>query len=319
MADREEKYEPLDPRFDPTITSTLPHEDLVRQICDWVAGHLAHATEPYKDSQFEIEAKLGAIVDQDTNHRVTLPVSSESILNKNLLGPVRFASTMDQVSILLGFKWCILTFKQNQHKHLNEYLNGVLQQSLVEAHTKPNREVIYYKRERQLDEFYELSLEGRKALPQSLTHWLKMSKYPPKVRKTTDMGPEGLTKQIIKIRIADLEVYNPSTAFDYRISLSLEAEITPEPQHLFAAQANDHDRQKDRISYRHMYNQIDLTQISYPGSPRKEHELEVEIAPKRLKHEFALLRNRQPSNYEELILSFINNVRILCRAGTIGN
>lgn len=184
----------------------------------------------------------------------------------------------------------------------------------MELHTKPNREAVHYKRERESDEFYELTAEGRKALPPALAPWLNSSRYPPKVRKTFLIETQEMKEQIIKSRIADLEVYNPSTPFDYRISLSLEAPWHGDSSHLVAAPNNDRDRQKDRLSYRHMYNQIDLTQISYPQSAKKEHELEVEIAHDRLRHEFQLLRNREDSNFEDLITSFINNVRILCRA-----
>lgn len=96
-----EVYQPFDPRFDPTITNTIPHEDIIRQICDFVGTTLATQTEPVPGSFFEVEAKLGAIVDPDTNQRISLPVSSETIVNKKILSHIRFASTMDQVRTLL--------------------------------------------------------------------------------------------------------------------------------------------------------------------------------------------------------------------------
>ena len=208
---------------------------------------------------------------------------------------------------------------QRHHKHFNKYLNEVAQQSHRDLQsTNPDREVLRYKHLRESDEFYELNIEGKKALPQALTHWISYSKHALKVRKTYNMADGGkLQDQIIKIRIADLEVYNPNTPFDYRISLSLEIDWDGEDSHLIKRGENDQDRQKDRISYRHMYDQMDLTQVSYSGSSKKEHELEVEIYDGQIEHELDLLRNRQESNYEDLIRTFINDVRLLCRAGVI--
>jgi hypothetical protein len=203
--------------------------------------------------------------------------------------------------------------EQNQHKMLNEFLNKLVQQSLVETQTKSNRKEVAYKRERESDEFYDLTAEGRRSLPQSLTHWIGNSKFPPKVRKTFYTESQEMKEAIIKTRIADLEVFNPQCPFDYRVSLSLEAPWHGEPSHLVVDPSNDRDRQKDRISYRHMYNQIDLTQISYPSSNQKEHELEVEISHDRLRIELGRLREREQSHFEDLITSFINNVRILSR------
>ena len=194
-------------------------------------------------------------------------------------------------------------------------MNEVYQQSLDDLRTtNPDREVLRHKHLKESDEFYELTQEGRNALPQALSHWLKASRHAPKVRKTFSQGSNVLDKQIIKLRIADLEVYNPSSMFDYRVSLSLEVPWDGEPHHLAPPRETDRDRMKDRISYRHMSNQVDLTQITYHGSAKKEHELEVEISPGSIEQEFALLRARKENNYEDLVGTFINNVRVLCRA-----
>ncbi len=203
---------------------------------------------------------------------------------------------------------------QRTHQRLNQYLNKVYQDSLNELRTtNPDREVLRHKHLKESDEFYELNFEGRKALPQSLAHWMGLSRHPPKVRKTIDDHTGALFKQIIKLRIGDLEVYNPVSLFDYRISLSLEVPWHGEPQHLIQPNGEGRDRKKDRISYRHMSNQVDLTQITYYDSARKEHELEVEISPGAIEKQFALLRAQRENNYEELIGTFINNVRLLCR------
>ena len=173
--------------------------------------------------------------------------------------------------------------------------------------------MLRHKHLKESDEFYELNFEGRKALPQSLAHWVANSRHPPKVRKTIDDNTGALSKQIIKLRIGDLEIYNPNCLFDYRVSLSLEVPWKGEAHHLIQPIGENRDRKKDRISYRHMSNQVDLTQISYYDSAKKEHELEVEISPDEIEKQFALLRERRENQYEELIGTFINNVRLLCR------
>ena len=71
------------------------------------------------------------------------------------------------------------------------------------------------------------------------------------------------------------------------------------------------------MSYRHQAYQIDLTQVSYPGVGRKEHELEVEISTEQIRLEIAKLRNREPSGYEDLVRGFLDNVRILARKAKV--
>lgn len=46
---------------------------------------------------------------------------------------------------------------------------------------------------------------------------------------------------------------------------------------------------------------------------RKDHELEVEVAPDTLRQEIALAKAREPSRYEELVKGFVDNVRLLAR------
>ena len=96
----DEPYKPLPPGKEPSITNVIPYEDLVRQICDWISYQIAGKTPPTDDAEFEIEAKLGSIVDRDTRERVRLPVSSEAIVDTTQLGQIQFASTMDEVSLI---------------------------------------------------------------------------------------------------------------------------------------------------------------------------------------------------------------------------
>jgi hypothetical protein len=138
------------------------------------------------------------------------------------------------------------------------------------------------------------------------------------VRRTIDEKENRVKAQIIKSRIADLEIYNPGSDFDYRISISIESPWQGESQWLTEMTEGGRDRKKDRMSYRHLAYQIDLTQVSYPHMPDKlEHELEVEISTEQIRIQLENLLAGKPSRYEELVRGFIDNVRILCRQGTV--
>src|SRR5882757_7218097 len=99
-----------------------------------------------------------------------------------------------------------------------------------EAQTS-DREVIGYDHPQEYDEFYELTEEGKRNLPPSIVTWLN-PRHKPRVRRTIDEKTGHLKAQIIKTRIADLEVYNPNTDFDYRISISIESPWEGDPNWL---------------------------------------------------------------------------------------
>lgn len=175
---------------------------------------------------------------------------------------------------------------------------------------------IYYSHPKESDEFWELTDEGRRALPQSLTNYLN-PKHKLRVRKTFILGEgpdQGTQKQpIIKTRIADLEIYNPESPFDFRISISLEYNWNGPPEHLAQLIEGGNDRQKDRMSYKHLGYQIDLTQVRFPGTNDPEHELEIEVSTPMLQAEMQKVKDHQPNQYEELIKGLLDNLRLLNR------
>ena len=170
-----------------------------------------------------------------------------------------------------------------------------------------------------------------------------------KVRVTRDaeslqIKPNGV---ITKSRIADLNVYCPNRAFDYRISINTE---TPAPE-----PTSDHSsvREKNRLSYTHQNFNVDLTQVTQPErvSPSQNwsphspllcpatdlrlslsqphepiHELEVEFKDvDALMQAAQQAREQQPSNgagsanaqdwtpFDDQVLIFLNNIRLLIR------
>lgn len=194
---------------------------------------------------------------------------------------------------------------------MNTFLNGLVQETMRD----PNRAEIYYLHPHEYDEFYELTEEGRQNLPQSITHWIN-PRHKPRVRRTIDETNGTVKAQIIKSRIADMEIYNPRCDFDYRISISIESPWEGEPHWLTEMTDGGRDRKKDRMSYRHLCYQIDLTQVSFPNRTEKEHELEVEISVFEIRKQLDLLQAGKPNRYEEIVRGFLDNVRILCRKGS---
>lgn len=91
---------------------------------------------------------------------------------------------------------------------------------------------------------------------------------------TTDQRTGAVLARIIKCRIADLDVYSPRTCLDWRISVNLEMNyegdigelsLPADPNSLVGAGAGaprGGARSKDRMSYRHLAYQIDLTQVA---------------------------------------------------------
>ncbi|KAI8818859.1 CYTH-like domain-containing protein [Chytriomyces cf. hyalinus JEL632] len=140
--------------------------------------------------------------------------------------------------------------------------------------------------------------------------------YPPsrgeadRVRVSVDKKTDEVIATIQKKRIADLNVYNPSSKLDYRISLNMEvpAEMP------YSDQDAIYSRDKDRMSYVYQAVQIDLTQVTDSIKNEKVHELEVELASSEtLLREKEKLDNRQPNQFQEIVGVLLNNVRVLAK------
>lgn len=168
---------------------------------------------------------------------------------------------------------------KEQHRALNAYLNALCAES-----QQPPRTAMFYDHPRETDTFYSLTAAGEANLSPSIRKYLN-PKHRPRIRITTSQpaagaggspaGPPVVKRRIIKSRIADFDVLCPALAFDYRISISIESPFDGPDDVL--VKVNDGgaagsgggggggDREKDRVSYRHLAYQIDLTQVSYPN------------------------------------------------------
>lgn len=88
------------PHWEPSIINITPHEDLTKRVCDWIAHFLVNAATPTNGATFEIEAKVGAIWDEDTGTRMSLPVDTEAVFSRERYrGKTSFRSSMNMVSL----------------------------------------------------------------------------------------------------------------------------------------------------------------------------------------------------------------------------
>jgi len=117
-----------------------------------------------------------------------------------------------------------------------------------------------YNHTHETDTQYGLSQQGSMQLPPTLTHGKKQ----PKVRVTTDDKTGEILARIIKVPVADIHVYCPRTLFDWRISVNIEMDFNGDMSELVVMDKRDTkgDRKKDRVSYKHLQYQIDLTQVT---------------------------------------------------------
>ena len=120
-----------------------------------------------------------------------------------------------------------------------------------------------YVHTRELDRFYELPANLIPPIPASVRP-LVNQRHRVRVRVTHDQRTGERLAQIIKIRIADLDVYSPRTAFDWRISVNLEMNYDGDLYGMteISEHGKSSKRSKDRMTYQHLAYQIDLTQVT---------------------------------------------------------
>ncbi|KAK6829767.1 CYTH-like domain-containing protein [Apiospora arundinis] len=282
-----------------------PIDFLVKAVGDFLYMHvLANpglAEIQARGVQFEIEAKFGTIIDRDTDDRLDFPLLGECVLSSE--ARVGFRSSMSEL----------------QHRTMNDWLN-----KQVVATTDPrfrNQHVpIQYKHRREIDKFYELHSSMVARLPHAVQA-LMSPKHPLKARITVDQKTGDVLAKIVKARVGDLNIYLPDWPVDCRISVNLEWDWDGPPEEITSNQMPHReklpDREKDRLSYKHGFFQVDLTQVKRQlagRGPEKEHELEVELdAGVLLDHGRLLLDRDQENKYQDIVEMLVNNVRALAR------
>ncbi|KMU86786.1 mRNA-capping enzyme subunit beta [Coccidioides immitis H538.4] len=302
--------------WEPSITGVIPHEEVTKLICDFLFQQVvmrkdigagpAGGSATGSGAILEVEAKLGQLVDKNRGERVRLPVLTECIISR------------DDPSMRIAFE---SSMTLAQHRSLNNFLNESVKSSMGPG---SSRMPITYAHKKERDTFYEISSS---ALAPIVQHHLN-PRHKPKVRVTTDQRTGAILARIIKCRIADLDVYSPRTNLDWRISVNLEMNYEGDINELIPASdagnfgGRAKSRNKDRMSYRHLAYQIDLTQVATaeannPPNPQAdfEHELEIEISSAEIRRQGDLaLAGDLANQYEELVKGFVDNVRVLARA-----
>ncbi|KAI0906046.1 CYTH-like domain-containing protein [Ustulina deusta] len=298
--------------WEPTIEASRPIDVISRSIADFFVYNVLQGPNPVelrsRGAQFEIEAKLGTIIDKSTNDRVELRIQAgECVIGEG--ARIAFRSSMTE----------------NQHRVLNEYLNEQVKASLFPRNsTAEPRVQIQYVHRRQTDRFFDLPAHLRQRIPPSISNLLQQN-GPVKARITYDQKTGSVLAKIVKARVADLHIHMSHMPLDCRISVNIEWDWDGPVQEIEQNQIPNKDRQpdrnKDRLSYTHGFYQIDLTQVTretqgpqgQPGVPSKEHELEIELESRVLYEHGHLLMKGEPNRYSDLVDGLIDNIRVLAR------
>ncbi len=161
---------------------------------------------------------------------------------------------------------------QAQHRSLNKFLNSAVESSQT---PKPQpgsippagrpRIPMSYVHTYEKDSFFELSQSGTLSLPASIRAQLNPRHPKARVRVTNEQRTGKEIARIIKARVSDLDVYSPCTVFDWRLSVNIEMNFEGDLNKMAESPSIDGKRparNKDRLSYKHLAYQIDLTQVT---------------------------------------------------------
>ena len=221
---------------------------------------------------------------------------------------------------------------------MNEFLNTKVAETHPNnpSHSKKRVQIDYLHR-RETDKFYELPPSMHGSLPAAVREKLN-PRHAVKVRVTHDQKSNQVLARIIKVRITDLDIYNPQSKLDCRISINFEMKYDGDIEDIVAAGIGERipDRNKDRLSYTQSHYQIDLTQVTQTTSvnvsspptklsetiltgvqgvnrTEKEHELEIEVSTAAIQDQGQRAAAGQAEGYLALVEGFLNNYRVLSR------
>ena len=301
---------PIHP-FGSTYCNTVPADEVTRKVADFLYMAIGQLLDVLPSTNIEIEAKLGRIINRDTEDRVILPVQTEAVMTPNPNGlRTIFRSSMTE----------------EEHMHFNKHLNTA-------SISVPGPNGKTHERIQEIDSFWQLPrAEAIANIPAHLhSYVLGPGNAPVKVRIShawNDTGRASEKACIIKRRISNIDIYNPNWPFDWRISVNIEYQYTGNRSALEPAVEGNGtraaDRAKNRLKYFYSVCDIDFTKVTavpageVPGSASwedNEHELEVELHSARLYEQLDLMRRRSPATrYEDLVRMLVDNVRVLTRS-----
>nr|OQO26768.1 hypothetical protein B0A51_07372 [Rachicladosporium sp. CCFEE 5018] len=269
---------------------------MYKVVQDWLWMKLSDLDQ-VDPAMLEIEAKIGKLLNKSDGNRASFGVSSTCTVAESHNHLLSFESHMDPP----------------EYQAINEALN----QSVIKAQVK-GREPMRYKRIEQTDFSHHLNATGLSLIPAALKQYT--NSRPPRLRVSHDKATQSLKASIIKLPVANLHIHAPDGAYDCRISINIELNLLPL---LAAAQLKlediiDHgapaeaSRQKNRMNYKHLAYDIDLTAVQQ--GDKMSYELELEVDAALLKAHMGLLMRREPSAYVEIVSGFLENAQFLMRA-----
>lgn len=284
------------------------YDDVTRKVCDFIWTTAVNnetvrkAISESPHTQLEVEARWGQIIDKHRGpggERLRGFHDTECVIRKTDNLDVKFESTMTM----------------EQHKRMNMFLNGQVQQSVPASGSK--RPEVKYHHTKEIDQFYDLGQTGFDKLPNTVRIMIAQSGRTERVRVSRDAKTGNVLRKMVKLRVANLEISSPQTEWDYRIGINLEVNYPGpveelEPSIEAGRSLRDMQRQKDRMSYSWLgAYQIDLTQVVQ--GPSKNHELELELSSDVLLAEADKVRRKDVNSFEPLINGMLNNLRVLSR------
>ncbi|TVY28277.1 mRNA-capping enzyme subunit beta [Lachnellula hyalina] len=292
--------------WEKSITGNPPMDQTTKKIADFLFTTVVSRNDLgellSRGVEIEIEAKLGHLIDKQTNVRFepNVRIETECVLaeNPNLIA---FRSSMTDA----------------QHSTLNNFLNAQVAAAHPNNPDSKKRVSIDYLHRKETDTFYHLPPSWLPHLPAVIREYLKPHQ-PVKVRVTRDQKTGNVLAKIIKARIADMSIYNPQAPLDCRISVNFEMRYDGDIE-LLVPSPDAPERHKDRMSYTQGPYQIDLTLVTQimaaNGGNRtsKEHELEIELSTAAVSEQGRRAATNEPHEYPSLVEGFLNNVLVLAR------
>lgn len=291
--------------WDKCITGTLPFAQRPKKVADFLFSTVVSRDDlgelASRGVDIEVEAKLGQLIDKDTNERIQYPVETACVIKES--PRIGFRSSMTAA----------------QHKSINEFLNKQVSATHPDNPERRCAPPVLYTRRMETDKFYELPRSFLTSLPAAVQGSLNPQRV--KVRVTTDQKTQQILATIIKARIADLSIFNPTSALDCRISINFEIRFDGDIEEIIATSYGEPapDRHKNRLSYKQGPYQVDLTQVTQTmltnGASRteQEHELEIEVSTQSLREQGQRLLMNEQNEYGSLVEGFLNNVMVLAR------
>lgn len=247
-------------QLEPSIFGVPPLDEFTVEVGSWIWAWVERIWARGDGRLIEIEAKIGVLRDVRSSHhhngagpmggageRMKMPVAVETILTD--ASGIHFESNMTE----------------RQHKRYNQILNARVEESAQSAYPGSR---IKYSHRYEVDEFHN---DVPLATPGGGRRKVRVTRDQ-KSGKIIDNG------SICKERVADMNIFSPKRAFDFRISINLEI---PGPSLSLGVgrMADDgaaqqprtgptHRRFKDRISYSHQLCNVDLTQVRTDNAVR---------------------------------------------------